>query len=245
MSIKILINGAFGRMGQMTVKTISTHPGFELVGQIGREYDLQKAIKDSHAQVVIDFTHPESVFNNAYAIIEAGAHPVIGTSGLTLEQIRTLQDKCARMKLGGIIAPNFSLGAILMMKYAKEIVKYIPHVEIIEMHHDNKVDSPSGTALHSAEILGNSLAATNQPLKASREIIPGARGATHHGIPIHAIRLPGFLAHQQIIFGHTGETLTLRHDSIDRQCFMPGVCLACEKVVKLEQLVYGLEEILE
>ncbi len=244
MPINILVNGAFGRMGQITVKTISEHAGFALVGQTGREYDLKTSIKDSNAQVVIDFTHPESVFTNASIIIESGAHPVIGTTGLVSDQIRQLQEKCAKLKLGGIIAPNFSLGAVLMMKYAKEIVKYLPHVEVIEMHHDGKADSPSGTALRTAEMLAQSIPSVNQPQKPSRETVPGARGANYHHIPIHAIRLPGFLAHEQIIFGNLGETLTLRHDSIDRQCFMPGICLACERVVTLDQLVYGLEEIL-
>jgi 4-hydroxy-tetrahydrodipicolinate reductase len=244
MSINILINGAFGRMGQATIAAITAHPGFELVGQTGREYDLKKAIKDSQAQVVIDFTHPDAIFANASAIIEAGVHPVIGTTGLTENQIQTLQEKCARLQLGGIIAPNFSLGAVLMMKYAKEIVKYMPHVEIIEMHHDAKAESPSGTALRSAEILSQAMPSVNQPAKPSREIVKGARGAMHHQIPIHAVRLPGFLAHQQIIFSNIGETLTLRHDAIDRQCFMPGVFLACEKVMALDRLVYGLDEIL-
>lgn len=244
MAIKILINGAFGRMGQMTVKAISERPDFELVGQTGREYDLPKAIKDSHAQVVIDFTRPESVFKNLTTIIEAGVRPVVGTTGLTYEQVQRFQEQCAKLKLGGIIAPNFSLGAVLMMKHAKEIVKYMPHVEIIEMHHDNKADSPSGTALRSVELMANAADNINQPSKPSRETVPGARGANYRNIPIHAVRLPGYLAHQQIIFGDVGETLTLRHDSIDRQCFMPGICLACEKVMELDHLVYGLEELL-
>lgn len=244
MPIKILVNGAFGRMGQMTIKAITAHPGFELVGQTGREYDLAQSIKDSHAQVVVDFTHPDAVYANTNTIIDAGAHPVIGTTGLALEQIVLLQKKCASLKRGGLIAPNFSLGAVLMMRHAKEIAKYLPHVEIIEMHHDNKADCPSGTALRTAELLSESVA-TNKPATPPRETIAaGSRGANYRGIPIHAVRLPGFLAHEQVIFGNTGETLTLRHDSIDRQCFMPGVCLACEAVIKLDKLVYGLEEIL-
>lgn len=242
MPIKILVNGAFGRMGQMTVKALSENPQFELVGQTGREYNLKKSIQDSKAQVVIDFTLPESVFENTNSIIETGAHPVIGTSGLTAKQITILQAKCADLKLGGIIAPNFSLGAVLMMKYAKEIVKYMPHVEIVEMHHDKKVDSPSGTAMRSAEIMADAIAVNSTALD-MRETVEGARGANYRNIPIHAVRLPGFLAHQQIIFGNTGETLTLRHDSIDRLSFMPGVCLACEKVMSMDKLVYGLEEI--
>ena len=131
-----------------------------------------------------------------------------------------------------------------MMKYAKEIAKYMPHVEIIEMHHDGKADSPSGTAMRTAEILAEAIDTIKPPTKASRENVQGARGANYRGIPIHAIRLPGFLAQQQIIFGNSGETLTLRHDSIDRECFMPGICLACEKAVTLDKLIYGLEEIL-
>lgn len=244
MTIKVLINGAFGRMGQMTVKALGTNPAFELVGQTGKEYDLKKSIIDSNAQVVVDFTHPESVYANLNAIIDAGAHPVIGTTGLASKQVAELQEKCAKLKRGGLIAPNFSLGGVLMMKFAKEIVKLMPHVEIIELHHDNKADSPSGTAMRTAEMLAQGNTNVNEPIKASKETIPGARGATYHNIPIHAVRLPGLLAHQQILFGDTGETLTLRHDSIDRQCFMPGVALACEKVIKMDRLAYGLEEIL-
>ncbi|RDI48584.1 4-hydroxy-tetrahydrodipicolinate reductase [Aquicella lusitana] len=244
MSINVLVNGAFGRMGQITVKAIEEHPALTLVGQTGREYDLKKSIIDSHAEVVIDFTRPECVFENASIIIETGAHPVIGTSGLTSEQISLLSAQCEKQRLGGIIAPNFSLGAVLMMKYAKEIAKYMPHVEIIEMHHANKADSPSGTAIRSAEMLAEAAEQLNQPVKPTHETVPGARGANYRGVPIHAVRLPGFLAHQQIIFGNVGETLTLRHDSIDRQAFMPGVCFACEKVVQLNELVYGLEKIL-
>lgn len=244
MPIKILVNGAFGRMGQMVVKMIQTNSGFTLVGQTGREYDLAKSIQDSRAEVVIDFTHPQSVFGNTKTIIQTGARPIIGTSGLTQEQIRQLQDQCEKLKLGGIIVPNFSIGALLMMKFAKEAAKYMPHAEIIEMHHEQKADSPSGTALRSAELIAAGNKTINKGRLVSQETIPGARGANHHGVPIHAIRLPGLLAHQQIIFGETGETLTIRHDSIDRQCFMAGVRLACEKVMTLNKLVYGLEEVL-
>lgn len=246
MSIKILVNGAFGRMGQMTVKALASQQGFEVVGQTGREYHLEKAIKDSGAQVVVDFTHPDSVFTNTNTIIEAGAHPVIGTTGLSTEQIAQLKEQCAAQQLGGLIVPNFSLGAVLMMKFAKEMVKYMPQVEIVEMHHDKKVDSPSGTAMRSAEILAESRhSAACQQLSINHfETIAGARGATYCGIPIHAVRLPGFLSQQEIIFGDVGETLTLKHVSIDRECFMPGIRLACERVMTLNRLVYGLEEIL-
>jgi 4-hydroxy-tetrahydrodipicolinate reductase len=245
MPINVLVNGAFGRMGQMTVKALTDHPNLTVVGQTGREYDLKKSILDSRAEVVVDFTHPSSVFANAMIIIEAGARPVIGTSGLTQEQIKRLKEECEKLGRGAIIAPNFSIGAVLMMKYAKEIVKRMPHVEIIEMHHPDKADSPSGTALRTAQLITEDKALSINPNNlSSLETIPGARGATHQGVPIHAVRLPGLLAHQQIIFGGSGETLTLRHDSLDRQCFMGGVCFACERVTTLDLLVYGLEELL-
>lgn len=243
MPIKILVNGAFGRMGMMTVNMIENHPNFELVGQTGREYDLKKSIHDSGAEVVIDFTNADAVFNNTSIIIDNGARPVIGTSGLTAKQINILQEKSAALGRGGIIAPNFSLGAVLMMKYAQQIAKFLPDVEIIELHHNKKIDSPSGTALRTAELIAES-GELHEAAHDLRETVPGARGALYRGIPIHAVRLPGLLAHQQIIFGGTGETLTLRHDSLDRSCFMPGVAFACEQVMHLDHLIYGLESII-
>jgi 4-hydroxy-tetrahydrodipicolinate reductase len=243
MAIRVLVNGANGRMGQAAVNAINNDPDLTLVGNSGRQDDLAAVIKEKNAQVVVDFTNAEAVIDSLTTIIKSGAHPIIGTSGLLGEQIKKFQEECAKIKLGGIIAPNFSLGAVLMMKHAQEIAKYFGHVEIIEMHHDGKLDSPSGTSLRTAEMIAvNFQPAENN--KKTRDNIPGSRGATHHKIPIHAIRLPGFVAHEQVIFGGTGETLTLRHDSIDRVCFMPGVLLACKKVVDLQELVYGLEHII-
>ncbi|EKD73993.1 MAG: Dihydrodipicolinate reductase [uncultured bacterium] len=244
MTIRILVNGAFGKMGQLTAKTINNNPELILAGQTGRDHHLAAEIKQTGAQVVIDFTHADAVLQNLQTIIDAGAHPVIGTSGLMKEQVAPLQTRCAQLKLGGVIAPNFSLGAILMMKYAQEIATYFPYVEIIEMHHADKLDSPSGTAVRTAELLSATRSLPKTSIKQSKEVIPGARGANYQDIAIHAVRLPGLVAHQQIIFGGTGETLTLRHDAIDRECFMPGIILACKKVMHLNQLVYGLEHIL-
>jgi 4-hydroxy-tetrahydrodipicolinate reductase len=243
MTIRVLVNGANGRMGQASVKAINDDPELTLVGNGSKQDNLAELIKELKAQVVVDFTNADAVAASVQTIIDSGVHPIIGTSGLLGEQVKQYQEQCAKLKLGGIIAPNFSLGAVLMMKHAQEIAKYFSHVEIIEMHHDGKLDSPSGTALRTAEML----AVNFKPIentKKSRENIPGARGASHHKIPIHAIRLPGLVAHEQVIFGATGETLTLRHDSIDRVCFMPGVVLACKKVIALKELVYGLEHIL-
>jgi 4-hydroxy-tetrahydrodipicolinate reductase len=244
MPIRIIVNGANGKMGQITVKTLLNDADFSVVGELNRRHHLADEIKKHQAQVVVDLTTAESVFQNTQTIINAGAHPVIGTSGLVKEQIQTLQQLCKEKKLGGIIVPNFSIGVVLMMKYAQEFAKYFPDIEIIEMHHAGKLDSPSGTALRTAELLADARIQQPVALKNTRETISGARGANYQNIPIHAVRLPGFVAHQQILFGGVGESVTLRHDTTDRQCFMQGMVLACKKVLGLNELVCGLENIL-
>lgn len=245
MTIRVIVNGAQGKMGQACVNAIKLDPSLKLVGELGSQQHLAEEIKKTQAQVVVDFTNAEVVLKNTLQIIEAGACPVIGSSGLLQDQVKDLQKRCEKLKLGGIIAPNFSLGAVLMMKHAQAIAKYFPNVEIIEMHHTGKLDSPSGTAVRTAEMLSAMRELDPVALPTARETVPGARGARYKDIPIHAIRLPGVLANQQIIFGNSGETLTIRHDTIDRLCFMPGVLLACKKVVDLKKMVYGLENILD
>lgn len=244
MTIRVIVNGAAGKMGQLCVKAVNDDADLILIGQTGRNDDLTAEIKKNQADVVVDLTNAESALKNLQWIIEAGARPVIGTSGLLQHQVETLQKKCSKLKRGGIIAPNFALGAVLMMKHAREMAKYFSSVEIIEMHHDRKLDSPSGTAVRTAEMLSETLSPVLNNTLASKETISGARGAHYQNIHIHAIRLPGLVAHQQIIFGSLGETLTIRHDTIDRMCFMPGILLACKKVMTLNHLVYGLENIL-
>lgn len=243
MTIKVMVSGAHGRMGQETVKAVQNASQFQLVGTSDRNDDLAKLIHQHKPDLVVDFSTPESVFKNAEIMIENRVHPVIGTTGLTSDQIATLKKQCDEKKLGGIIAPNFSLGAVLLMKYAADAAKYFSHVEIIELHHDGKADAPSGTAIKAAEMIADNCnnVVTQKPQK---ENITGSRGAQHKNIPIHAVRLPGLMAHLEVIFGSLGETLTFRHDTINRECYMPGVLLACEKVMKLNQLVYGLENIL-
>lgn len=244
MTIRVFVNGAHGKMGQLTVKTLNEHSQFNVVGEGVRGQDLAAAIKDSKANVVIDFTNADVVLQNTLTILETGTHAVIGTSGFLKKNVQQVADMCERLKIGAIIAPNFSLGAVLMIKAAQEIVKYLPNVEVIEMHHPDKADSPSGTAARTAEILAESRLELPISNPKARDVLPGARGANYQNVPIHAVRLPGYMAHQQILFGSTGESLTIRHDSIDRECFMPGVILACEKVMGLNKLVYGLENIL-
>lgn len=240
MSIKIIVNGANGKMGRIAVSAVNAASDLTLVAQTGRDDDLNQAIKLHHAEVVIDFTIPQSVFANAQTIINAGARPIIGTTGLTPQQIETLTAQCAQKKLGGIIAPNFSLGAVLMMKYAQDAARHLPNVEIIEMHHPQKLDAPSGTAVKTAHMIAAARDASKAfPLKPA-----AARGETHDDVQIHSVRLPGFYSHQTVIFGNTGEVLTICHQGIDRQCCMPGIVLACQRVMSLHHLVYGLENIL-
>jgi 4-hydroxy-tetrahydrodipicolinate reductase len=236
--IKILVNGAYGRMGQETVKAIEKDSELELVAKNGSHDDLESVIHNVKPEIVVDFTTPNTAFNNAKIIIESNVHPVIGTTGLTSQEIQELQSMSKEKQLGGIIAPNFSIGAILMMKMSETAAKFFNHVEIIEMHHENKKDAPSGTAIKTAEMI----AAVKQ-METFNQHLP-ARGLTQQNIQIHSLRLPGFVANQQVIFGNLGETLTIKHDTIDRQCFMTGVILACKKTLGLKELVYGLDKIL-
>lgn len=243
MVIKVIVNGAEGKMGQETVKAIQHDETFELVGATTKIDDLTAIIVKTNAQVVVDFTVSSVAFTNASIIINAGAHPVIGTSGFLPEQITELKKRCLQKKLGGIIAPNFSIGAVLMMQFAKQAAKYYPHAEIIEMHHQTKEDSPSGTAIRTAELIAANRS-EHPNHKKYHETIPGARGALLEDIPIHAVRLPGMIAHQMVVFGGKGEILTIREDTLHRECFMPGVKLACKKVLEIKELVYGLEHFL-
>ncbi|WP_339050831.1 4-hydroxy-tetrahydrodipicolinate reductase [Rickettsiella endosymbiont of Xylota segnis] len=243
MSIRVLVNGAAGRMGQTTVKFIHADKTLDLVGETYGKDDLKKSILAAKADIVIDFTNAAVVYENTKNIILAGAHPVIGTSGLLPEQIQEFQNLCAEKSLGGIIAPNFCIGALLMMRFAEKAAQYFSECEIIETHHENKLDAPSATAIKTAELI--SFARKKQPSpKKIHETLVGARGAVKDQIPIHALRLPGFLAKQDVIFGHLGGNLVIAHETIDRNAFMPGVLLACKKVISLKKLVYGLETFL-
>lgn len=243
MKINILVNGANGKMGKATVDAIKNEQALSLVGTTGKEDNLAKIILKTQAQVVVDFTPAAVAYDNAKKIIAANACPVIGSSGINLEQFNELKNLCAQKKLGGVIAPNFSIGAVLMMQFAKEAAKYMPHVEIIEFHHDLKPDAPSGTALKTAEMIAE-VKMHVEPKVQKKEVVQGARGGEYQRIPIHSVRLPGLFAHQTVMFGNSGETLTLKHDAIDRQAMMPGVILACKKVPSLDQLYYGLEHLL-
>lgn len=237
-AISVLINGATGRMGQETLKALSEDDNFIVLGTSNHQDNLAEKIRSLKPEVVVDFTTPSVVFENTMIILKEGARPVIGTTGLTLEQVEELQVFAKECKTGGIIAPNFSIGGILMMRCAKEIAAYFNEVEIIELHHPAKKDAPSGTAVKTAQLIAK--------VQKPKEILNHneARGKLIENIPVHSIRLSGLLAHQKVIFGSEGETLTIAHDTLTRSCFMPGVKLACKTAVKCNELIYGLENIL-
>lgn len=243
--INIIINGANGKMGSTTVAAIANEKDLKLVACTSSNDDLIAQIQKHKADVVIDWTTPASVFENTQKIISAGARPVIGTTGLTSDQIKLLSDDCKNKKMGCIIAPNFSIGAILMMKYAQDAAKYFPDVEIIEHHHPHKKDAPSGTAKKTAELIAETKKQKNTSAEIDMQLKNNfARGEHYHGVPIHSIRTAGVFANQDVIFGGLGETFTIQHHATDRNAMMPGLFLCCRKVMALDHLVYGIEALL-
>ncbi|MBU9790107.1 4-hydroxy-tetrahydrodipicolinate reductase [Lentilactobacillus sp. G22-6] len=256
--IKVLVAGFTGSMGQKTVQMVNETDDFELVGAYNPEIDrnhlqgmgLSDNVKvfsklddiQTDADVWIDFTVPAAAFENTKFAIEHGIHPVVGTSGLSEDQVKTLQKLAAERQVGGMIAPNFGISAVLLMKFAKEAAKYMPDAEIIEMHHEDKLDAPSGTALSTAQMISE--VRGDKPAPASEETLKGVRGGDYHGIKIHSVRLPGYVAHEQVLFGSKGEALTIRQDSFDRGSFMSGVKIAVPFAAKATELIFGLENIL-
>lgn len=258
--IKILVAGYSGSMGNQVLQLIDRTPEFKLVGVFAlnatekdrKRLDLAEDVKifDSLAQIStdadvwIDFTAPSAVFENVKFALEHGIHPVVGTTGLTDAQVEVLQALATTKNVGGLIAPNFGMSAVLLMKFAKEAAKYFPDVEIIEMHHDNKKDAPSGTALNTAKQIAKNRIPHVQGASDEQETLAHVRGGDYEGIKIHSVRLPGYVAHEQVLFGGPGEALTIRQDSFDRSSFMNGVQLAVKKAPTLTQLFVGLENIL-
>lgn len=247
-NIQVVVNGARGKMGTETIKAVQGTEDLEIVGTFDLGDDLSKELSSLRGCVVVDFTHPSCAYENALKIIEAGCHGVVGTTGFKEEQIAEIGKHCQRKGLGFFIAPNFAIGAVLMMRFAAEAAAHMQRAEIIELHHPAKADAPSGTAHKTAELMAASR--HNAGLEefegpdALTNPIPGTRGGDYHGIRIHAVRMPGMLANQEVILGAAGQTLIIRHDSIDRTCFMPGVLLACRKVQSLEGLVVGLDRLI-
>jgi 4-hydroxy-tetrahydrodipicolinate reductase len=243
--IHVIVNGCHGQMGKEVINALRKNDEISLVGQTGRNDDLATEIASKKAHVVVDFTDPSAVYNNIVHIVESGAHAVIGTTGI-LENQKIEIDKIARKNRKAVlIAPNFCIGAILMMKFAAEAAKYMPYVEIVEYHHNKKADAPSGTAIHTAEYINASVSMTKKPIIESKELYETAsRGAEIGNIRIHSIRLPGYVASQEVICGENGHTLKIRHDTINRESFIPGVLLAIKEISNHVGLIYGLECIL-
>ncbi len=242
--LRVHVNGAAGRMGTHVVAAVSGADDMELVGTTDLGDDLVAALSGNAATVVVDFTQPDSCVENVEKILEAGAHPVIGTTGFSPGDIERLQSQSAALQRGGLIAPNFAIGAVLLMRFAAEAARHLPAVEVIEMHHDQKLDAPSGTAVKTVEMIR---AAAPQEWSAhpdEKETVAGARGGRLLGVPIHSVRLPGFVAHEEVLFGGSGQILSIRHDSISRESFMPGVLLAARRVPELKRIEYGLETLL-
>ncbi|MBR3721428.1 MAG: 4-hydroxy-tetrahydrodipicolinate reductase [Selenomonadaceae bacterium] len=262
--IDVLVNGACGRMGRAVLKAVIEDNELNLVGAVDImeggdagelaglskngvivEKDLKKAIETKKPQVMVDFTRPDVVFKSAKTAITMKVSPVIGTTGLSDAEKEELKKLSEENNTPAFIAPNFAIGAVLMMLFSRQAAKYIKNVEIIELHHDKKLDAPSGTAVQTAEMIREVRDSMKQGHPDEKEKLAGARGAEVDGMHIHSVRLPGFVAHQQVIFGNLGETLTIRHDSMDRVSFMPGVVLACKKVLSLKGLTVGLDKIMD
>lgn len=240
--IKVAVLGSRGRMGSEVVKAVTEASDLELVAALDLGDSLD-ALVTNGAEVVVDFTTPDSVMANLEFLIKNNINAVIGTTGFDDARIGKIKDLLKSSKSGVLIAPNFAIGAVLMMEFATKAAKYFESAEIIELHHPNKVDAPSGTAARTAELM--SVARKEAKLvampDATTSSLPGARGATVGDVPVHSVRLRGLVAHQEVLLGGIGETLTIRHDSIDRVGFIPGVLLGVRQVVTHPGLTFGLE----
>jgi 4-hydroxy-tetrahydrodipicolinate reductase len=244
--LRVAVSGYKGRMGSEVVRAVTGADDMEVVAQIEWEDDLAAVLKNTKPDAIVDFTLPESVLKNVTIALTHKVIPVVGTTGLSEANLAKIRTLCEAHQTPAIIAPNFALGAILLMRFAAEAAKYLPDVEIIEMHHEKKVDAPSGTAIKTAEMIAASRTLSPIPeIHGAFEICTGARGGRAAGdIQVHSIRLPGYVASQEVQFGAQGQRLLLRHDSIDRTSFMPGVLLALRKAKSCQGLVYGLENLL-
>jgi len=271
-AIPVVINGAAGKMGREVIKAVAQAEDMTLLGAIDRNPEfngkdagelagLSEALEvpitdqlepmlgltaqERQLGVMVDFTHPSTVYDNVRSAIAYGIRPIVGTTGLSPTQIYDLTEFADKASTGCLIIPNFSIGMVLLQQAALQAAQYFDHVEIIELHHNQKADAPSGTAIQTAQMLAEMGKTFNPSIVEETEKIAGAKGGlAEQGIRIHSVRLPGLVAHQEVIFGAPGQIYTLRHDTSDRACYMPGVLLAIRKVLELKSLVYGLEKIL-
>ncbi|MEU5689853.1 4-hydroxy-tetrahydrodipicolinate reductase [Streptomyces venezuelae] len=245
--LRVAVIGAKGRIGSEAVKAVEAAEDMELVAALGRG-DKLESLTEAGAQVVVELTHPDAVMDNLDFCVRHGMHAVVGTTGWTEERLAQLRTSLAASpETGVLIAPNFSIGAVLTMKFAQIAAPYFESVEVIELHHPNKADAPSGTATRTAQLIAEARGAAGsapQP-DATTTALDGARGADVDGVPVHSVRLRGLLAHQEVLLGGEGETLTVRHDSLHHSSFMPGILLGARRVVSTPGLTFGLEHFLD
>jgi 4-hydroxy-tetrahydrodipicolinate reductase len=244
--LRVAVIGAKGRIGSEAVRAVEAAEDMELVAAIGRDDKLETLV-ESGAQVAVELTHPDAVMRNLEFCTAHGIHSVVGTTGWNEERLAALGEWLAASPgTGVLIAPNFSIGAILTMRFAQQAARFFESVEVIELHHTKKADAPSGTATRTAQLIAAARAEAGLPPQEDPTThgLPGARGADVDGVPVHAIRLRGLLAHQEVLFGGVGETLTIRHDSMHHSSFMPGILLGVRNVVDAPGLTFGLENFL-
>jgi 4-hydroxy-tetrahydrodipicolinate reductase len=246
-TLRVAVIGAKGKMGSEAVKAVQAADDLELAAAVDRDDDLA-ALTEAGAQVAIDLTHPNAVMGNLEFCVRNGIHGVVGTTGWTDERLDTLRGWLADSAgTGVLIAPNFGIGAVLTMRFAQQAARFFESVEVVELHHPNKADAPSGTAVRTAQLIADArreAGCAPQP-DATSTSLDGARGADVDGVPVHAVRLRGLVAHQEVLFGDDGEILTLRHDSMNRGSFMPGVLLGVRRVVSAPGLTYGLDNFMD
>jgi 4-hydroxy-tetrahydrodipicolinate reductase len=245
--ISVAVLGSRGRMGSETCAAVTAAPDLELVAGVDADDDRAPV---AAAQVVVDFTHPDAVMGNLEWAISRGVNVVVGTTGFTDERLAQVQAWLAAAPgVGVVIAPNFGIGAVLMMQFAQQAARFFESVEIVELHHPNKVDAPSGTARRTAALISAARKSAGLGAQPDATVesasLAGGRGASVAGVPVHGLRIRGLVAHQEVIFGAEGETLTIRHDSLHRSSFMPGVLLSIREVVKRPGLTLGIEHLLD
>ncbi|HEX2054487.1 MAG TPA: 4-hydroxy-tetrahydrodipicolinate reductase [Actinomycetota bacterium] len=243
--IRVGVLGANGRMGREVCAAVEAEPDLELTEEVDVDLGSMDALVEEGVQVAVDFTNAAAAAENIPWCIKNGIHVVVGTSGLPPDSVQEIRELAPKCEGNVLIAPNFAIGAVLAMKFSEIAAAWMPDAEVIELHHSGKMDSPSGTALQTVEgiLRGRRTQPAKQP-GTLKENLPGARGAEKEGVHVHSVRLPGLVAHQEVIFGGPGQILTIRHDSIDRKSFMPGVILGIRRIADHPGLTVGLEHYL-
>jgi 4-hydroxy-tetrahydrodipicolinate reductase len=243
--IRVAVGGHRGKVGAILAAAFKSEPDIDYVGGVGRDDDVEAFLHQHAPQAFVDFTRPAAALRNALAAVAAGAAPIIGTTGLGAEAVDSIEAACRDRGIGGIVAPNFAVGAVLMMHLAEIAAPHFDAVEVIEMHHASKLDAPSGTALSTARRLA--ARREDRPFLhqvPEKETLPGTRGGVEGGIAVHSVRLPGFVADQEVIFGLPGQTMTIAHRTTSREAYVPGVLLAIRKVTAEALFYRGLDELL-